>query len=62
MSTAALFTTTKAWKQPKYLLTDTWAEKCGVYMGLKWNTAHQEKEGNPAIGKNTNEPCGHYNK
>ena len=31
-------------------------------MGLKWNTAHHEKEGNPAIGKNTNEPCGHYDK
>lgn len=58
MSMAALFTTTKAWKQPKYLLTDTWTEKCGVYMGLKWNTAHLEKVGGPAIGKNTNEPVG----
>ena len=37
-------------------------QKCGTYMGLKWNTAHLEKVGSPAIGKNTNEPCGHYDK
>ena len=27
MFTAALFTTAKAWKQPKYTLTDEWIKK-----------------------------------
>ena len=31
MSTAALFTTAKTWKQPKCPLTDEWIRRCGVY-------------------------------
>ena len=35
MLTAALFTITKTWKQPKRLLTDEWIKKDVVY--IQWD-------------------------
>ena len=32
MFTAALFTVTRSWKQPKCPLTDKWVKKCGTYI------------------------------
>ena len=31
MFTAALFTTAKMWKQPKYPSTDEWIKRCGMH-------------------------------
>ena len=36
MFTAALFTTAKIWKQPKFLAMDEWIKRYGVY--TQWST------------------------
>ena len=41
MFTAALFTITKSWKQPKCPSTDDWIRKCGIY--TQWNTLIHKK-------------------
>ena len=32
---AALFAIARTWKQPRYLSTDEWLKKCGIY--TQWN-------------------------
>ena len=38
MFTAALFTITKTWKQPKCPLTDEWIKKMQYIYIMQWNT------------------------
>ena len=59
---AALFTTAKTWKEPKWLLTDEWISKMWyihTYSGLFFSL---KKDGNSAICYNVDESWGHYAK
>ena len=42
MFIAVSFIIAKIWKQPKYLSTDEWIRKCGVY--IQWNITMQKKK------------------
>ena len=49
VSTVALFTITKIWKQPKGSSTDEWIKRCGVYINMyviytQWNTTQPQKK------------------
>ena len=57
MFIAALFTTAKCWKQPKFPLVNEWIKKLWYF--TQWNSM-QQKEGAPALPENmdgTGEHC-----
>ena len=56
---AALFAIAKIWKQPKCSSTDEWIKIWYINNGILFS---HEKEVNPAICNNRDEPGGHYTK
>ena len=44
MFIAALFTTVKIWKQPKYSLADEWIKRCGIYVYIRILLSHKKNE------------------